>query len=85
MGYWIYILHSKSADKYYVGQSKNPSKRLEFHNTIEKGYTSKYRPRELVFTKGYNTRSEAISFERLIKSWKNKEKIHRLINGKLDL
>ncbi|MDI6765480.1 MAG: GIY-YIG nuclease family protein [Bacteroidota bacterium] len=44
MGYWVYILQSISHDRYYVGQSENPERRLEFHNSIEKGFTSRYRP-----------------------------------------
>jgi len=46
--YYIYILHSNSADKYYVGHSSNPFKRLEEHNNNEKDkFTGKFKPWEL--------------------------------------
>ncbi|MCH7517073.1 MAG: GIY-YIG nuclease family protein, partial [Bacteroidetes bacterium] len=44
MEYNLYILRSIKVYKYYVGISKNPRRRLEYHNTIEKGFTSRYRP-----------------------------------------
>ena len=42
--YYIYILYSAHADKYYVGHSSNPWNRIIQHNTnkIEK-YTGKYK------------------------------------------
>jgi putative endonuclease len=53
MKYYIYILHSISADKYYVEPSNNPERRLQFHNAIEKGFTSRYRPWQLAFQKEF--------------------------------
>ena len=41
-------LDPEIADKYYVGSTDNPHRRLEEHNiTSEHTYTSKYRPWEL--------------------------------------
>ena len=43
--YYIYILYSRIADKFYVGYSDNPQRRLIEHNTKPfNTYTSKYRP-----------------------------------------
>jgi predicted GIY-YIG superfamily endonuclease len=81
MGCWIYILHSEVVDRFYVGQSNDPERRLEFHNTIEKGFTSRYRPWRLVFKKEYATRHEARTAEILIKGWKSRRKIAKLVNG----
>ncbi|RPI69617.1 MAG: hypothetical protein EHM47_13335 [Ignavibacteriales bacterium] len=36
MGYYLYILKSDSADKYYTGSSENPERRLSFHNSLER-------------------------------------------------
>jgi putative endonuclease len=35
MPFYIYILHSEKANKYYVGYSENHWKRLTEHNTVE--------------------------------------------------
>lgn len=73
MPYFVYILTSLSADKYYIGSSENPERRLKFHNTVEKGFTSRYRPWEIVFMMAFNTKPEAQSAENRIessKSWK---------------
>ena len=83
MSHFVYILKSKSADKYYIGSSSDPERRLYFHNTIEKGFTSRYRPWELVYTKEYPNKKEAQAAERKIKAWKSKKKIVRLISGEI--
>ncbi|MCZ6702905.1 MAG: GIY-YIG nuclease family protein [Ignavibacteria bacterium] len=36
MSSFLYILKSETNDIYYTGRSKNPTKRLLFHNSIEK-------------------------------------------------
>lgn len=85
MTYYVYILKSKSTDKYYTGISKNPERRLEFHNTIEKGFTSRYRPWELVFQKEYNSKEEAMVVEKKIKSWKSRKMIEKVISREINL
>ncbi|MEP6845511.1 MAG: GIY-YIG nuclease family protein [Panacibacter sp.] len=43
--YYIYIIYSASADKYYLGYSNDPQRRLTEHNTKPfNTYTSKHRP-----------------------------------------
>ncbi len=85
MGYWLYILHTESANRYYIGQSENPERRLEFHNTIEKGFTSRYRPWKLVFKREFETRQESVRVEKLIKGWKSSKKISKLISGEISI
>ena len=77
---YLYILHSISSGKYYIGVSDNPKRRLQYHNTLEKGFTSRYRPWIIKFTKEYPTKIEAMKIERKIKSWKSKVMIERVIN-----
>ncbi|MFB6343545.1 GIY-YIG nuclease family protein [Saccharicrinis sp. FJH62] len=49
--YYVYILYSKSADKYYVGSTGNIEQRLYQHNnSAVNKFTSKYRPWELMGT-----------------------------------
>ena len=85
MAYFVYILHSNNGDHYYVGQSDNPQRRLLYHNSVEKGYTARYRPWELVYVKEFASRREAREVEGKIKRWKNKGKIVRLIERNIEL
>jgi len=85
MAYYVYILKSKSIEKYYTGISSNPELRLSYHNTFEKGFTSRYRPWEIVFTKEYESKEIAHQVELKIKSWKSKSMIERVINGEIQI
>jgi putative endonuclease len=85
MSYYLYILKSKTADRYYVGSSANPYTRLGYHNTIEKGFTSRYRPWEIVFTKEYSSKEEAVFAEKKIKSWKRKDIIIKVITSEITI
>ena len=44
----VYILYSKSIEKYYVGQTSNLQNRILQHNSGESKYTSKGMPWEIV-------------------------------------
>ena len=85
MPYFLYILYSVSGNRYYVGSSDNPSRRIVFHNTLEKGFTSRYRPWKIVLTKEFADKSSAQAAERKVKSWKSRVMIEKLIRGEIDL
>jgi putative endonuclease len=72
-------LKSQLNERYYIGISQNPERRLEYHNSIEKGFTSRYRPWELIFTKKYNSRVEALFAEKKLKSWKSRKAVEEFI------
>ena len=80
--YYLYILYSKSADKYYVGQSKDPFKRLLHHNSDEKDtYTSKFRKWSIVAVfEVAETRAGALKIEQWIKRQKSRRLIEQLVN-----
>lgn len=44
MAFYVYILYSTKADKYYIGQTDNLTDRVERHNAGYETFTSKYRP-----------------------------------------
>jgi putative endonuclease len=79
--YWLYILKSEIASRYYYGISEDPERRLSFHNSIEHGFTSRYRPWQLVYTKQYPSRTEAHRAELKVKSWKSRVMTEKLISG----
>ena len=81
--YYVYILYSASADKYYVGYTTDYLKRLEDHNHQEffTTYTSKFRPWVIaaVFQVGYDE-SLAVRLERFIKKQRSRRLIESLID-----
>lgn len=85
MAYFLYILRSQLKETNYIGSSDNPERRHHFYNHDSKGYTLRFRPWELVFTKEFDTREEALAAERKVKSWKSKKMIRLLIEGKIDI
>jgi len=77
--YFVYILYSPKADRYYVGQTENLERRLEFHNSGGVFSTKPYGPWELKYTENFATRSEAMRREREIKNQKKRSYIENLI------
>jgi putative endonuclease len=82
---WLYILKSSSSGCYYVGISADPARRLAYHNSCERGFTSRYRPWEIVFRKEYPSKEDASCAERLVKKWKSRKMVDRLVNGEVVL
>jgi|SRR5258708_2679685 len=48
--YFVYVLWSDSAHRFYIGISEDPVIRLDQHNSGQHGWTSRLRPWRLVFT-----------------------------------
>jgi putative endonuclease len=81
--YFIYILHSTSADIYYVGHTGDVKQRLKQHNELaESSFTSKHRPWVLkaVFSCS-ESRGLTMRVEKFIKKQKSKAFIDALIQG----
>ncbi len=79
--FYTYIIYSKSIDKYYIGASENPENRLKKHNAKNKGFTNQAGDWEIVYTKAFETKNLALTFEKQIKAWKSKVKIIKLIQA----
>ena len=81
--FYIYILYSAAADKYYIGYTNDYERRLIEHNTKPfNTYTSRHRPWKLVavFTCS-EKEADAIKIERFIKKQKSRKLIEQLINN----
>ena len=79
--FYIYIIYSESADKYYIGYTNDPDRRLVEHNTVIKNsYTFKFRPWILksVFMVS-ESRGEARKIENYIKKMKSRSFIENQI------
>ena len=75
----VYILHSKSLDRYYVGYTNDLPRRLSEHNRIKGKYTDIGIPWVVVHTESFDTKKEAMKREMHIKSKKSKQFIIDLI------
>lgn len=78
--FYIYILHSQKADKFYIGYSPDVFKRLREHNNPLSGskFTAKYLPWNLVcYFSVSDSRGDALKVERFIKKQKSKQFIQK--------
>lgn len=68
--FYIYILRSKTTQRYYVGSTEDVHKRLDQHNAGRSTSTSTRSgmPWELIHTEHFVSRSEAMLQERRIKA-----------------
>jgi putative endonuclease len=77
--YYVYILYSPSADRYYIGQTENLDHRLQAHSRGSVTSTKAYAPWQLKYCEIYPTRADAMRREREIKSRKSRQFIEALI------
>ena len=80
--YFVYLLYSKSYDRYYVGQCEDLIIRLARHNARAVPSTKAYAPWEMVYSESYSTRSLASQREREIKNKKSRKYIEFLLSKK---
>ena len=65
--FYVYILFSKSLEKYYVGSTSDLQKRIIRHNTRGTNFTSIGKPWDLIVSIECNSRVEAVRLELKIK------------------
>ena len=68
MLYTTYILFSEKYTKHYVGFTSNLELRLKSHNKFGHDWTVRYRPWKLIHTKEFETKQEAMRYEKWLKS-----------------
>jgi putative endonuclease len=68
MLFTVYILYSAEHQKHYTGFSSNLEQRLLSHNKLGQDWTSKYRPWVLIYSKDFNTKEEAMTHEKWLKT-----------------
>ena len=81
--FYVYILYSEKSDRYYIGHTNDPERRLfEHNNNSNNTYTSKFRPWNMVLKHPISeNRYEALIIERSLKNRKSKELLNRLIEN----
>ena len=86
MTYHIYIIYSSSIDRYYIGYSSDPWRRLEQHNkNAADKYTGKAKDWQLktVFQVS-GSEGEAVKIERFIKKQKSRNLIERMCDDRFE-
>ena len=76
-----YILYSEKLDRYYIGSTRGLfSERLDRHLSNHDGYTAKAKDWKVVFTELFDHYEQALQKEKMIKGWKSRKMIERLIH-----
>ena len=76
---FVYIL--KCADNsYYVGSTRDIKQRLKKHNNYGVKYTKSRLPFKLIFLKKFDSYSQALKFEKKVKSWKKRKSIEKMLS-----
>ena len=73
MGYFVYVLRSRNHNWNFFGQTKNLKNRLTEHNNGKTKSTKGYIPLDLVYFEKLNSREEAVTRERYLKSGVGRE------------
>ncbi len=77
MKYYTYVLKSLKNGDIYIGSTENLTNRIKRHNSCKVKSTKAYRPWKLLEYYEFSTRSEAVKYERFLKSHQQKEIIKR--------
>ncbi len=81
--YTVYVLHSPTHQKIYIGYTSNFEQRMISHNELgKKGWTVKFRPWVIVFTETFDSKKQAMLREKQLKNASNRRKIWDIINKK---
>jgi putative endonuclease len=77
---YFYIIFSASVNKYYIGHTSDSlDERIRKHNSNHEGVTGGSGDWNLMYHEVFQTKSEAYSRERQVKSWKSRKAIEKLI------
>jgi putative endonuclease len=80
MEYSVYVLFSPEYKQIYIGYTSDLKARLLSHNQLStKGWTIKFRPWTLVHHELFESKKEAMTREKQLKSAKGREWIRRNI------
>ncbi|WP_209332958.1 GIY-YIG nuclease family protein [Lunatimonas salinarum] len=80
MAHFVYIIQSELDGTFYIGESKDPTDRLEKHNRPHKGFTARKQPWKIVYTEEFNSRAEAKKREAFLKKQKSRQFLVDLIS-----
>ncbi|MCL5289356.1 MAG: GIY-YIG nuclease family protein [Acidobacteria bacterium] len=76
--YFLYVLWSPSAHRFYIGISEDPEQRLIRHNRGLSFWTARYRPWLLVLTERFDDYRSARKRELQLKRQKSGQNFYRM-------
>jgi putative endonuclease len=76
--YFVYVLWSPAARRFYTGISEDPEQRLQRHNDGQSFWTARYRPWTLVWTERHADYRQARQRENELKRQKGGDGFFRL-------
>jgi putative endonuclease len=74
----VYILFSEKHNKHYTGFTSDLVSRLKSHNELGKDWTSRLRPWKLIFAKEFDSKQEAMAYEKWLKSGAGRDFVKKL-------
>ena len=77
--FFVYILYSKSLDRYYVGHTASLNDRIKRHNSGRSKATKGGIPWSLIYKEMFENKADAYKRERSIKAKKSRIYIEKLI------
>lgn len=77
MKYQVYVMQSLKNGDIYIGSTASLQKRIDLHNQGGVKSTKGYRTWQLLEYKEFNSRSEAVKYERFLKTGQQKEILKR--------
>jgi putative endonuclease len=80
---FLYILHSETCNRYYVGSTNDLARRLEEHGRGHSLATRDRGPWKLLYQEEFGSLADARRREVEIKRWKSSRMIQALINGRV--
>jgi len=80
MSYSMYILYSKTSDRFYIGHTGDVlEERIRKHNSNHGGFTGRSTDWKLVYKEVFATKLMSFKREMEIKAWKSRKRIEALI------
>ncbi len=78
----LYILQSLSTQRFYIGSTTDPARRLDEHERGQTPSTRNRGPWRVVYLEEFSTLKEARRRERELKAWKSHKAIAHLITAR---
>jgi putative endonuclease len=78
--YTVYVLHSKSFNKIYIGFTSDIEQRLISHNhPRNKGWTKRFAPWILVYSEEYDSKTNAMAREKQLKDHRGRDLVWKKV------